>query len=646
MRMVFSPALQPQHHQQQQQSQSQCRGSVLARVSAGRRMPDIVAASNSLVDERACNKPKERLAFRGVRSSKFRHVYGQPVRRERSYDNIKITRNAHDALFCAVNPKFVAIVTEVAGGGAFVVLPLSQTGRQEFNAGRVVGHSGPVLDVKWDPFNDNIIASASEDCSVKLWHIKDEGFSDHLEDWLAELRGHRRRVTQIEWHPVAQSVLFSAGADGLVVVWTVANGGAILNVIDCHPEAIQCLSLNRDGSLIATTCRDRKLRVIEPRTGAVVSSGECHEGIKPCKVVFLGDSGRLLTTGFSRHSDRQYAVWDQDDLSEPLTKEIIDSSSGVLFPYYDHDTQIVYLAGKGDGNIRYYEVTPNAPYLHYLNQFLSGYPQRGLGVMPKRGLDVRQCEIFRFYKLHATKNLCEPVSMIVPRKSEQFQEDLFPDTAAAKPGLTADEWASGRNKQPILMSMKTGDVKGGPVQHTQNNKVSPSKNNKKPVLEEKTNSANNVISNNKKKFAFLSQETIPDYRPIEKMRDNEKHKENEEMNEKSQKTSQNARFQQIQQMFGSKPNSNSILVPFAQREGFKEKKSIFLQKDQSIMEALQPEKEVLIIDAPKGELELRKEFLLKCEEVVRLKQQIASRDKIIKELESKVHQLKLAKLIN
>jgi coronin-2 len=65
---------------------------------------------------------------------------------------------------------------------------------------------------------------------------------------------------QIEWHPVAQSVLFSAGADGLVVVWTVANGGAILNVIDCHPEAIQCLSLNRDGSLIATTCRDRKLR--------------------------------------------------------------------------------------------------------------------------------------------------------------------------------------------------------------------------------------------------------------------------------------------------------------------------------------------------------------------------------------------------
>lgn len=35
----------------------------------------------------------------------------------------------------------------------------------------------------------------------------------------------------------------------------------------------------------------------------------------------------------------------------------------------------VYLAGKGDGNIRYYEVVDDAPYVHFLNQFLSGNPQ-------------------------------------------------------------------------------------------------------------------------------------------------------------------------------------------------------------------------------------------------------------------------------
>ena len=57
-----------------------------------------------------------------------------------------------------------------------------------------------------------------------------------------------------------------------------------------------------------------------------------------------------------------------------------------------------------------------SPYIHYLSQYQSGTPQRGLGVMPKRGLDTSRCEIMRFYKLHTVKPLCEPISMIVPRK--------------------------------------------------------------------------------------------------------------------------------------------------------------------------------------------------------------------------------------
>lgn len=42
-----------------------------------------------------------------------------------------------------------------------------------------------------------------------------------------------------------------------------------MTVIDCHPDVIYSMSFNRDGSLIATTCKDKKVRVIDPRTGAV-----------------------------------------------------------------------------------------------------------------------------------------------------------------------------------------------------------------------------------------------------------------------------------------------------------------------------------------------------------------------------------------
>lgn len=36
----------------------------------------------------------------------------------------------------------------------------------------------------------------------------------------------------------------------------------------------------------------------------------------------------------------------QDDLSVPLTEEDLDGSSGVLFPFYDTDTNMLYVVGK------------------------------------------------------------------------------------------------------------------------------------------------------------------------------------------------------------------------------------------------------------------------------------------------------------
>ncbi|RWS09809.1 coronin-2B-like protein [Dinothrombium tinctorium] len=434
--------------------------------------------------------------FKGVRSSKFRHVYGCAAKKELCYDNLKITKNANDSQFCSVNPKFLAVVTETAGGGGFYVIPLEKYGRIEANYGRVCGHKGPVSDIKWNPFNDNIIASCSDDCTIKLWYIPDEGVPKRgMNDCFMTLDEHKRRVTLIEWHPTADNILASVGFDHLILIWNTSTG-QVVRTINCHSDTIHSLSFNRDGSLIATTCKDKYIRIIDPLRAEIIECGLGHEGSKASKVVFLGDTGRLFTTGFSKYSDRQWAVWSQYDLSSPLRIENIDSSSGVLFPFYDHDTKMVYVAGKGDGSIRYYEVINEPPWCYYISQYITGFPQRGLGVMPKRGLDVHRCEVFRFYKLHASKPQCEPISMIVPRKSHLFQADLYPDTLAPTPALTSDEWLKGKRRSPVLMSMKTG---AGAKTH-------------KPVMFKNDNSLANINLNNDRKFIFLSQENIVDYR--------------------------------------------------------------------------------------------------------------------------------------
>ena len=75
---------------------------------------------------------------------------------------------------------------------------------------------------------------------------------------------------------------------------------------------------------------------------------------------------------------------------------------------------MLYLAGKGDGNIRYLEVTDEAPYIHPLSEHKTSEPQRGIAFAPKSACDVSSCEIAKAYKV--TVSAIEPISFKVPRK--------------------------------------------------------------------------------------------------------------------------------------------------------------------------------------------------------------------------------------
>ncbi|XP_063074430.1 coronin-2A isoform X2 [Engraulis encrasicolus] len=393
------------------------------------------------------------------RSSKFRHVFGKAATKEHCYDGVPISKSVQDNHFCAVNPRFLAVITECAGGGAFLVLHLRHTGKIDPHYPRVSGHRGNVLDIKWNPFDDFCIASCSEDATIKIWDIPKEGVTHNITVPSKELQGHSRRVGLIEWHPTAGNILFSTAYDYKIMVWNLDIEEQVIRnpvrTITVHQDVVLSMSFDTDGNRLTTSCKDKKIRVIDPRTGVLLqeSNSKSH---KASKVIYLGNMKMLLSTGYSGWNNREIALWDQDDLSTPLHHEDLDGSSGVIFPFFDPDTHMLYLAGKGDGNIRYYEISSKKPYIHFLTEYLSSLPQKGMGFMPKRGLDVNSCEVFRFYKLVTIKSIIEPLSMIVPRRSETYQEDLYPMTAGYEPAMMADQWLDGMNKGPVLMSLKPG----------------------------------------------------------------------------------------------------------------------------------------------------------------------------------------------
>ncbi|VDN53575.1 unnamed protein product [Dracunculus medinensis] len=336
---------------------------------------------------------------------------------------------------------------------------MSAVGRIDKDFPFVDAHRAPCLEVAWSPFNDNVIASCSEDTTCKVWLIPPNGLTRTLSEPVVELSGHQKRVNTMAWHPSANNILLTAGGENKLLMWNVGTGEALLE-ISGHPDMIWSISFNYDGSRFVTTCKDRKIRVIDSHTGEVLHQGSGHEGVKPQRAIFIKD-GRIITTGFTKRSERLYALRSQENIDEPIVQEELDTSNGVLFPLYDEDTGLLYLAGKGDCAIRYYEVNNEYPFVHYINTYTTSEPQRGLAFMPKLGLNSNENEVARMYKI-TTKGIVEELQFFVPRKSDLFQADLYPDTRSQIPALTAEQWIGGANAPPNLTAVNPDAAEAKP----------------------------------------------------------------------------------------------------------------------------------------------------------------------------------------
>lgn len=59
----------------------------------------------------------------------------------------------------------------------------------------------------------------------------------------------------------------------MVILWNVARGEAVLRMDSVHTDLIYAACWNRDGSQIVTSCKDKMLRVLDPRRGSVLFVG-------------------------------------------------------------------------------------------------------------------------------------------------------------------------------------------------------------------------------------------------------------------------------------------------------------------------------------------------------------------------------------
>jgi len=386
-----------------------------------------------------------------VRASKFRHVLPKAEKKENSYLDIKSSASG-DGNFIKASGEFFSLPT-TGGGGPVFIHPLTVKGKFHANQPTLNVHKGPVVDTDWSPFNDHMVATASDDCTAKISIIPEGGLHGHQEESAATLAGHDKKLHLVHFHPAAENVLATSSYDLSIRVWDVAKQTQIAGFAD-HPDLIQSFEWNINGSLIASSCKDRMIRLFDPRASGAASTFAGLSGGKQTRVVWMDSVSKIGAVGFDKSSMRQFMMWDPRNTAEPFHTLDLDQSAGAIMPFWDNDVNILYLAGKGDGSIKYFEVTDEAPFVHYIDENRSNEPQKGLALLPKRNVDTSQCEIARYLRL--LTNWIEIVSFQVPRKADTFQKDIYPDTYAGVPSMSADEWLAGANNPIVVKSLQPG----------------------------------------------------------------------------------------------------------------------------------------------------------------------------------------------
>lgn len=136
-------------------------------------------------------------------------------------------------------------------------------------------------------------------------------------------------------------------------------------------------------ALLAVSCKDGMLRVYDLADGGkALYQSRSHAGSKASRIFWISDSV-VCTIGFSKSNQREIRLYDISKDDEAPLPCLIDTNPSLLEAYYDPDTQLVFLCGRGDSFIHLAEVNAGDLVCNLLSKIELPGIQQGAFFLPK-----------------------------------------------------------------------------------------------------------------------------------------------------------------------------------------------------------------------------------------------------------------------
>ena len=220
--------------------------------------------------------------------------------------------------------------------------PWRQPQRQPSNSrmltpvGQISGHARGINDVAWSPRTPNLIATASDDKTLRIWDVTRSqsiatanvgvgpsvdtstgttvgedsdpdnantvgqpsagtGSAPHIfNESLVEFKGHSNFCFSVKFSPQG-NLLVSGSFDETVKIWDVRTGECV-STLPAHSDPVTGVDFNRDGTCIVSSSHDGLMRIWD------VASGEClktiyADGNPPVTFVRYSPNGKYVLSG-------------------------------------------------------------------------------------------------------------------------------------------------------------------------------------------------------------------------------------------------------------------------------------------------------------------------------------------------------------
>ena len=385
------------------------------------------------------------------KNSKYKHLNCQEYKSDKWYPDLRTNNGGPEMTMIASSWTYLAVNWMSSGAGIIGCIPITTTNKRKQDPLFLKGHSGTIIDIISCPFDDNLFFSSSQDCTIKGWKLPyptqlGQSISPSL-----NLVGHKKKVDCISHH-FSAPLIASSGSDNLIKLWDYNNQSEISSIQ--MKDMSYSLDWNYMGDTMIAMGKDKKLHVIDFRTNSVVKEYQSHEGNKIASAKFVSKTDPyVFSIGFDRMMNRQNGVYDlrQD---KPLSIKAFPGGSSICKPIVDIDTSIIYCCGRGDNIVKIYEFDPNNKmYVSELTQQNAGESLKGISVMPKRSVNVSNCEINSILRL-GNNRATRTGAYITRRASTKFQADLYPETLWVGNSMTVEEYQNGENKMPNELNLE------------------------------------------------------------------------------------------------------------------------------------------------------------------------------------------------